>query len=74
MPRSALREPHACATSAREPLWAIEQFDDRARKARKFAQSRIDWLAAYDASIAERYLNADLNLVVRVGKAPYTST
>jgi hypothetical protein len=43
----------------------VEQFYDRYRKARELAQRRNDFLASYDASIAERYLNADLNPVLR---------
>jgi adenylate cyclase len=39
--------------------------DGVSRKARELAQRRNDFLASYDASIAERYLNADLNPVLR---------
>lgn len=52
------------------PSGVVEQGDNRPRRVREFAKRRNYWLATQDASVAERYLNSNLNLVVRVGRAP----
>jgi hypothetical protein len=46
-----------------------EQIDNRAREFYEIADNKLDWATRQAGDLAERYLDADLNLVVRVGDA-----
>jgi hypothetical protein len=45
----------------------VEPIDNRAGEPREFHQRRFHWSARNYIDIVERYLNSDLDLVVRIG-------
>ena len=50
---------------ARDSSWPVEKPDDPCRKARELVERANDWLARDRASLAERYLNGDIDIVIR---------
>src|ERR1700730_8469202 len=48
---------------------AVESIDNLAREFYKITDNKLDWATGQTGDLAERYLDADLNLVVRVGGA-----
>jgi len=48
----------------------VELADDPPREFYEITDNKIDWATGQTGNLAERYLDADLNLVIRVGDAP----
>jgi len=48
----------------------VEPSNNGASQNREFATCYLDWSARHDVNIVERYLDSDLNLVVRIGDVP----
>lgn len=51
------------------PSLSVEETDNRLRRIRELVERRDDWFGNKRPNIAERYLNSQLNLVVRVNRA-----